>query len=318
MRAMRHRRLAFVFMGIAFVACGSRTALLVTEPVDGGIDAAPDVRDASRDRRDVTMIEEDALPPIDTSKPDVPPPNDCPDADATLVYLISQQNTLMSFYPPTFQFKTIGKIACPNTMSATPFSMGVDRKGTAFIIFTNGNLYRVSTLTAACVATSFKPTPMSGFFEFGMGFAGDNLGDELYVAGSPQNGSTSAGLATIDTQMTFNFSFINPFSPALGRTEMTGTGDGRLFGWSPDNSGGSTLTQIDRKTANLIGANKLTVGNTSDAFAFAFWGGDFYIFTGQTSTTVTMYDPTAKKETNVAATSELIVGAGVSTCAPSQ
>jgi hypothetical protein len=157
---------------------------------------------------------------------------------------------------------------------------------------------------------------MNGFQTFGMGFAGDNMGEQLYVAASPNMNGPSAGLATIDT-MSFAFGFINPFSPSLDRTELTGTGDGRLFGWSPDpNMNGSTLTQIDRKTAKLIGANKLQIGTPFDAFAFAFWGGDFYIFTGTSTTTVTKYDPNTQKESQVQTTSELVVGAGVSTCAP--
>ena len=310
---MRRRPLLFASLVIVIASCGSRTALLVTG-LEGGIDSGPDALDAARDRRDGGR---DALPMIDTSKPDVPKPNDCPDAEATLVYLISANNVLMSFFPPTAGFKTIGTIVCPNTGGTGPFSMGVDRKGAAYVVFSNGSLYKVSTLTAACTSTTFKPTPMAGFTTFGMGFAGDNVSEELYIAGT---GVPSEGLATIDTAMTFKFTYINPFKPPLDRTELTGTGDGRLFGWSPTSSmtSGSTLTQIDRKTAQLTGANQLKIGTPQDAFAFAFWGGDFYIFTGQGSTTVTKYDPVAQKESTVATTNELIVGAGVLTCAPSQ
>jgi len=307
------RRLPSSLVVIALLACGTRTALIVDE-----FDASPDgpsAIDAARDVRDARN--EDVLPPIDVIKPDVPPPNDCPDAAATLIYLVSEGNDLMSFYPPTLTFKTIGSIACPNTNGTTPFSMGVDRKGVAFVVFQNGSLYKVSTLTAACLATSFAAHPMAGFDEFGMGFAGDNISDQLYIAGS---GTPSAGLATIDT-MTFKFSFIAKFSPDLNRTELTGTGDGRLFGWSPNPSTpGSTLTQIDRKTAQLIGANKLKIGDNSDAFAFAFWGGDFWIFTAPNGgpTTVTKYDPMTQSETTATTNNAVIVGAGVSTCAPQQ
>lgn len=315
----RRRRLPLSLTVLALVACGARTTLLVSEPIDGGSDSGPDVRDAGRDTRPDARDaqDEDAeLPMIDATKPDVQPPNDCPDADSTLVYVLSSNNVLMSFYPPTLTFKTIGTLVCPNANGSGPFSMAVDRKGTAYVVYSpSGALYKVSTLTAACVATSFKAQPMSGFEAFGMGFAGDTMSEQLYVAGS---GTPSAGLASIDT-MTFKFNFIGQFSPPLGRTELTGTGDGRLFGWSPNSQGtGSTLTQIDRMTAQLIGANKLKIGTPQDAFAFAFWGGDFYIFTGQSSTTVTKYDPVTQSETNVAWTQALIVGAGVSTCAPSQ
>ena len=310
------RRLPWPLIVISVASCGARTALLVTEPLDGSIpDSGPDAR---RDGgRDGEIDAPDDLPTIDTTKPDVPLPNDCPDADATVVYLISSSNDLMSFFPPSLQFKTIGKINCPNVGMFTPFSMGVDRKGSAYVVFTNGNLYKVSPLTAACAAPAFKPNPMNGFADFGMGFAGDNMGESLYVA---SNTTPSIGLATIDTQNNYTFKFINAFNPSLDRTELTGTGDGRLFGWSPNTmTNGSRLTQIDRTNAKLLGVNKLQIGTPNDAFAFAFWGGDFWIFTSQGGpTAVTKYDPMSTKESAVASTSVQIVGAGVSTCAPQQ
>jgi hypothetical protein len=321
---MRRKRVPLPLIILTVVACGSRTALIVGEVDDASIpDSGPDARrDSGRDTSiDVPEDTPDDLPMIDTTKPDVPVISDCPDADSTLVYLISSTNDLMSFFPPLLQFKTIGKIMCPNVGNNTPFSMGVDRKGNAFIVFTNFKLYKVSTLTAACSVTSFSPSPKAGFDDFGMGFAGDNMGESLYVAGSPINGGTSAGLATIDTQGMFGFNFINAFNPnSIGRTELTGTGDGRLFGWSPNMQGsGSRLVEIDRTNAKLLAANNLQVGDPNDAFAFAFWGGDFWIFTSVSGpTTVTKYDPGANKESNVTSTNVTIVGAGVSTCAPQQ
>lgn len=318
---MRHR-FSSSLITITLVACGARTALLTTDNPDATIeDSGPDRRDAARDVRDEDVEDApDDIPQIDTTKPDVPIPNDCPDADSTVVYLISETNDLMSFFPPTLSFKTIGKISCP-TMG-TPFSMGVDRKGSAYIVFTTGELFKVSTLTAACSKTAFKPMPMAGFDTFGMGFSGDNNGELLYVAGSPiTQGVASAGLADIDTtQMNYPFKFINAFVPSLGRTELSGTGDGRLFGWSPnDTCCGSRLSQIDPATAKIIGANNLKIGTPNDAFAFAFWGGDFWIFTSPGGpTTVTKYDPGSKMESTATTTNVTIVGAGVSTCAPQQ
>jgi hypothetical protein len=51
------------------------------------------------------------------------------------------------------------------------------------------------------------------------------------------------------------------------------------------------------------------------ALAFAYWGGDFYIFTSDGgSTTVTRYDPGDGDVQVVATLSRTVVGAGVSTC----
>ena len=59
-------------------------------------------------------------------------------------------------------------------------------------------------------------------------------------------------------------------------------------------------------------------------WAFAFWGGDFYLFTcpfsgptqSCTSSRVTRFRPGDKSITQVGSYRGIIVGAGVSTCAP--
>jgi hypothetical protein len=53
-------------------------------------------------------------------------------------------------------------------------------------------------------------------------------------------------------------------------------------------------------------------------WAFAFWGGDFYTFTapGDTSTVVQRFRPSDGTVVQVASLSLVVVGAGVSTCAP--
>ncbi|MGH7281076.1 MAG: hypothetical protein ACRELY_06100, partial [Polyangiaceae bacterium] len=53
-------------------------------------------------------------------------------------------------------------------------------------------------------------------------------------------------------------------------------------------------------------------------WAFGFWGGDFYTFTGGGPSTVTRFRPSDKSIVQVATYPSEIVGAGVSTCAPQQ
>ena len=73
----------------------------------------------------------------------------------------------------------------------------------------------------------------------------------------------------------------------------------------------------DSAAASELGPGLLTIALAAAAFAFSFWGGDFYIFTSTgSSSVVTRYDPLAKTSTNVASHPSTIVGAGVSTCAP--
>ena len=139
-------RSSLVFVAVvtafdAFVACGARTELDAPELADAEIDAPKDVK------HEADAIAEDAieeLPTIDQFV-DAPIPTDCPDAGSTLIYVLSGENDLYSFYPPTLAFTSIGMLDCPDPSGAGPFSMAVDRRGIAYSVFTDGNLFRVDT-----------------------------------------------------------------------------------------------------------------------------------------------------------------------------
>ena len=299
---------------VAFAACGARTDLGAPELADAQEDAPID--HANKDVVDAAQDTIDELPTIDQFV-DSPIPTDCPDAGATLVYILSGENDLYSFYPPTLAFTKIGTIACPAANGASPYSMAVDRQGIAYSVFSDGNLFQIDTANASCKATSYQAAPDgTPFHNFGMGFAGNQVSETLYVADASFN-ANSLGLATLDTT-TFTRTFIADFQPELPRCELTGTGDGRLFAFCLfTSSNGSQIAEINPTNAKVIADNQLTVGNPDDAFAYAFWGGEFWIFTGpQGKTTVTEYDPIAFTETNVATLTATVVGAGVSTCAP--
>ncbi len=292
-------------------ACGARTGLLAPEQTDATFH---DVKDAHHDVKEEDVAEEDALPPIDAFFPDVPIPNDCPDSGSTLIYVLGAGNELYSFYPPTLAFKLIGTVSCSG--SSAPFSMAVNRLGIAYSVFVDGHVFQISTANAACKSTTYQPNQLS-WNNFGMGYAtGPDGGDELFVI-QVDFGNPSLGLGIIDTTA-FTLSKVGSFVPDLTpECELTGTGDGRLFALCLSQSAGSTLAQIDPSTAVVIAADSLTTGGGQEALAFAFWGGDFWIFTSPGSTTtVTKYDPIAKTETVMTSLAAQIVGAGVSTCAP--
>lgn len=296
-------------------ACGSRTGLLVP----GASDASPVADQSGPDAPADTPEEPDAIEFPDG--PDI-----CPDAGATLVYVITETNDLFSFYPPTLAFTRIGPLSCPAQPGVTPFSMAVDRLGIGRSVFSDGTLYLVDMRTAACQATAFQPGQL-GFQTFCMGYAanaGDagDAGETLYVAEC--NVATfppppSMGLATLDTT-SLTLSYVAPFSPPIRGPELTGTGDGRLFGFYTNATGsGSHIVQIDRATGALLQDYPLQVGTPMDGYAFAFWGGVFWVFTfsgPSLPTIVTRFDPTTRSETMVATMPEGVVGAGVSTCAP--
>jgi hypothetical protein len=328
-RMRRRRRFLFALVAAAVAApaaaCGSRTGLLA--PLEVQQDASHDVihhADAPPPEQDAG--DEDALPPIDVVEP-VDAFNECPDAGSTLVYLITEQYDLMSFYPPAASFRTIGAIRCPAAGGATPFSMAVDRQGLAYIVYDDGELFNVSTATAACQPTPFRPGSLQDFSNtFGMGFSKDTTGpgETLFIA-SDEMGSQVSRLGTIDT-MTFQIGVVGTFHPQINLAELTGTGAGQLFAFYPlDPANPSTsdtaIGEIDKTTANIIAQSTLPGVSVGSGWAFAFWGGDFYTFTAPGAnptnpSVVTRFRPSDGSITQVASTSETIVGAGVSTCAP--
>lgn len=321
--ALRATRLAFLLL---LVACGSRTGLFGTD-ADDDDEFLPDggLRDGGR--RDASVVDTgvfDVLPPIDAIPPRDANRMDCPDADATLIYIVTTDNELFSFYPPDGTFKFISNIACPAPPGDTPFSMAVDRKGVAYVEFTDQRIYRVSTATGACIGTSYQPN-QQGFANFGMGFATNDIGptETLFVAGTrDQNMTFSPGLARIDPS-TFVLSKVGLFMPDIARAELTGTGDGRLFAFytkgAMNNGPPSFIGEIDTNTARVIAETPFPTVDQGNGWAFAFWGGDFYMFTAPGGgSDVTRYRPSDGSTTVVASLPTRIVGAGVSTCAPAQ
>jgi hypothetical protein len=316
------RRLLFASVVVFVAACGSRTGLLLPLPEEDG--GSPDAKSDVIHRPDAMPEEdageEDALPPLDVRPPiDVIVPSDCPDAGSTFIYVITESNNLYSFYPPDATFTKVGTIDCPAPPGDEPFSMAVDRKGIAYIVFDpSGQLFRVSTATAACEPTGFVSGQGGFSTTFGMGFAqnDDDGGETLYVAGD-----TESALGTIDVD-TFKLTQVGSFNPSITMAELTGTGAGGLFGfWDPggNTNPASAIVQIDKATAQVTNSSTLPGIAQGTGWAFGFWGGDFYTFTAPgSSSVVNRFDPTNGSVVQVAETNEIIVGAGVSTCAPQQ
>lgn len=254
---------------------------------------------------------------------------DCSEA-SKLVYVLSNTFDLLSFTPNTGTFVPIGHVDCGET---TPNSMAVDRSGTAWVNYANGQVFKVSTADAKCEPTTYKAN-QGGFNRFGMAFASDAAGGEaetLFVNGIGEGllGAKGYGLAKIDLT-TLKLSKIGEFSDALEgkNAELTGRGDGKLFGFFTTQPN-ATLAEIDKTTGATSSVQELEGVSTGSAWAFSYWGGDFWFYTaalGATTSTVTRLAVSgdgglSTVKTNAAdiakATGKFnIVGAGVSTCAP--
>jgi hypothetical protein len=259
------------------------------------------------------------------SAPSPVPPDQCSDA-ARLVYVVSRENDLYSFRPDTMTFTKVGALTCPAGINEFPFSMAVDRAGTAWILYTDGSLYAASTADASCHRTAFVRNP-PGFTLFGMGFAATAPGastDVLYISENVAGG----GLGVLDLA-TLTAKRVGPYGGALAghNAELTGTGDGKLYGFFTTIP--AQVAEIGKASGATSSAVPLGSLNAGTDWAFSFWGGDFYLYTGEAvqgapddddaggGSTVTRYRPSDGTLTVLSpGIGFLITGAGVSTCAP--
>lgn len=245
-------------------------------------------------------------------------------AAAELAYVISDASELYSFSPSTQTFKKIGKLACPTDATNTPNSMAIDRAGTAYINYKDGSLFEASTTDASCKATPFVPS-QAGFKKFGMAFATDGAtgaSETLYISAlNDQDSSVGEGFGKIDLT-SYRVTMLGDYTAPLSArgAELTGTGDGRLYGFfatAPD----ATLAQIDETKGSTSGAKDLQGVETQESWAFSFWGGAFWFYTAASGkpSSLSHYQPGSGTGVQTLQTDVggfRIVGAGVSTCAP--
>lgn len=220
------------------------------------------------------------------------------------IYVVATDKSLYRFYPQKLEFVRVGTLGCAT--AAGTFSMAIDRKGIAWVEFTDGSVWSVDTTNASCKPTSFV-TGQKGFETFGMGFAkneGEEKGETLFVAGD--------GLASLDTK-TFELSFKG--SLTYGRTELTSI-DTSLYAYSIESG---VIADVDKTNGSTKKTYRTSAIDPFGGFAFAHWGGDFWVFTGQTTSRVTRYRVSSDESlVMVPDTGMLIVGAGSSTCAPTK
>jgi len=297
---------------------------------DAGDDDAGD-DDASGD--DDTAGDDDTSGDDDTETGDP-----CADEARQLIYVIDRDNRLHSFHPVTHEYALIGTLNCPagaswpewgNVGAATPFSMSIDRQAQAWVLYSSGEIFRVSTQDASCTATSFVPGQLS-FKLFGMGFSSDAPGsseDTLFISGgdfSPVLGTLDANNARLGSIETTTMGVTNIGAVPAGEytPELSGNGDGDLYGYYPGLST-ATIVRFNKGTGQADQSWPLpaSAGGVA-AWAFANWGGRFYVFLSvgslfSTSANVYVFDPnTGAYDEVLSNTGNVVVGAGVSTCAP--
>lgn len=251
----------------------------------------------------------------------------CSDA-AKLVYVLSGDYELYSFNPAALEFARIGELDCPtDERNVSPNSMAIDRSGTAWVGYQNGELFKVDTSDASCTATGFDYRNQQ-FDKYGMGFSSNAAGsseESLFLVGMRRTGSgdVGRGLFRLDTG-SLEATALGDFSGNLeGETaELTGTGDAKLYGFFATSP--AVVAQVDKSTgatSNPIELDTVSLGGGAYAFAFSYWGGDFWLYSsnGSTPSKVSRLRTSSDGEESVVVQNVggfQIVGAGVSTCAP--
>ncbi|RMG99453.1 MAG: hypothetical protein D6705_03230 [Deltaproteobacteria bacterium] len=228
-------------------------------------------------------------------------------------------------------FSKVGDLNCGG--NSNTFSMAVDRNGFAWIMFgptgpNAGDIWKADlTNNATCTDPGYMPG-QQGVNLFGMAFvsnsefdACDKLYGNTYDGMGPFGEGPNAGTFLSVDPDTLVLSTIAPTN--YNGAELTGTGDGRAFMFA---GVPAKLIEIDKTNGQVIDTWDLGLSLTN-AFAFAFFGGDFYLFTesdgNPTKSKVSWFDfddsegQFATGPININNDAPIrIVGAGVSTCAP--
>ncbi|HVV87850.1 MAG TPA: hypothetical protein VHE35_32645 [Kofleriaceae bacterium] len=241
----------------------------------------------------------------------------CADEADALVYVVDNQRTLWRFDPrelPGQAFHRVAWLGCD--LLTHPYSMAVDRKGVAWVLYHGGQVHRVSVADGRCLGPAYE-TPADELF--GMGFVRDGAGPDgetLFLADDVQH-----RLARLDVSrrpaVRHDVAAIG--GDATTQPELTGTADGKLFAFFPEDDGGF-VQELDGATGMPVGP-RLAIGAPPghvQAWAFAHWGGVFYVFmTRDDDSAVYAVPRDGRHAARVADDLPMrIVGAGVSTCAP--
>jgi hypothetical protein len=252
----------------------------------------------------------------------------CPDLEVPLddgIFVLSDNSELYKFFPETNQFQDLGTFNCGGMTNT--FSMAVDRLGFAWVMFNTpqGEIWKLDvTNVANCEDPGYNQGQM-GINYFGMAFVSNSKFDQcdqLYGNTFDGFGGFSEGpgfgdFLTLDPK-TLQIQTLGPTT--FNGAELTGTGDGRAFMFGGANP--AKLVEVDKKNGAYLEVTPLGGLELTNAFAFAFFAGDFYMFTESDNNAnfskVTHYDYDGNKQlTTVVNQAPIrIVGAGVSTCAP--
>jgi hypothetical protein len=251
---------------------------------------------------------------------------------AKLVYTLEENKRFSKFDPATGTFTPIGNgyINCQTTTTnSAPYSMSLDRNAIAHVLFRNPfnaseppQLFRVDTSSGTCTPTNWAE--QLGIKLFVQAYSTDTMGgedDRWYIAGGSSITSTTLTFAELDPT-----SFVaTPRGSLVGPADISGNADAELWTYVAT-SNPPRIDKVDKATgASTMSIPLANLAGTPQTWAFARWGGDFWVFLKRGSdqaTKIYQFDGTSgtlknTTDTNlVGPTTRNVVGAAVSTCAP--
>jgi hypothetical protein len=198
------------------------------------------------------------------------------------IVVLSDDASLWSYSPADNQFSEIAPLPCAG--GNTPFSLAVDQRGIAWVLFADDGDLRtldVNQPGASCGDPGYEPN-QAVFGLFGMAFSVTSASDrceKLYLHSYSGSGPFSEGpglgsLGVIDPTTLVPSALA---SIDYDGGELAGTGDGRLFAFA--GQAPAKLVEYDKSTGATLSTTPLTGFSKTNASAFAFFGGAFYFFT---------------------------------------
>jgi hypothetical protein len=254
--------------------------------------------------------------------------------EAELMYVVgfgAMGSMLYTFDPPSLTFTPVGPLAgCPPGIFSQggpyPVAMALDRNAVASVLYYDGGqqivtdrLYRVDTSTVTCTDTGMDLGHPSGpFTGAGLAFLPDPADPQQDVLHASLQYGMAPGTVSEIGRVDLAALSITPLGTTEATVKITGTGDGRLYGFG-------ALSIYEYEPATIAELSQQSVSLPVQSFpgnAFAFWGGDLWIFEATSSnpdtasTTAFLVDQTTGMTTAEATVDLYVTGAGISTCAP--
>ncbi len=278
--------------------------------------------------------------------------DNCDEGSSSAIYVVSttidfntgsSTDQFLKFSPTsgnTFTPIGHGNLSCPSGSPfpsqdagdgvSHPYSMSVDRAGRAWILYNSGEIMWVKLDDATCTKSPWQ-SGGAGFQLFGMGFVSDSAGstdERLFIAGGSADNANSGGNIGYIDPTSYQATSVGPFARADNSPELTGTGMAELYGYYPGETN-TYVARINQQTGADDSSAKWRLPNLNAqvvAWAFAQYAGKFYIFVStddsgfgiDVKNYVYLLDPSSgQAQVLLSNTPYTVVGAGVSTCAPS-